>query len=82
MQIKATQRKSIALTSEPDHLLVLRLNPDGSFVEEYNGPGETAWLLVSEKPGSKNGQYQVPLSHLRKFMNLVAENEKIERTVA
>jgi hypothetical protein len=82
VQVKATQRKSIAITSEPDQLLVLRLNPDGSFVEEYNGPGEPVWSLVSLKPRPKNGQYQVSLAALRKLMTLVSSDEKLPRIVA
>jgi len=82
VQIKATQRKSIAITSEPDQLLVFRLNLDGSFVEEYNGPGEIVWSLVSMKPRPKNGQYQVSLTNLRKLMKLVDSDQRLPRVVA
>ena len=82
VQVKATQGKRIAITSEPDQLLVLRLNRDGTFVEEYNGPGEPVWSLVSQKPRPKNGQYQVSLTALREVMTLVAPDEKLPRIVA
>ena len=82
VQIKATQRKSIAITSEPDQLLVIRLIRDGSFIEEYNGPGEPVWSLVSLKPRPKNGQYQVSLSSLRKLMTQVSQDKKLPRVVA
>ena len=81
VQVKATQRNNISITTEPDQLLVFRLNSDGSFVEEYNGPGEQVWSLVSLKPRPKNGQYQVSLSNLRKLMKLVSQNEKLPRVV-
>ena len=81
VQIKATQRKSIAITSEPDQLLVFRLNLDGSFVEEYNGPGEIVWSIVSMKPRPKNGQYQVSLTNLRKLMKLVDSAQRLQRVV-
>ena len=81
VQIKATQRESIAITSEPDQLLVLQLTPDGSFTEQYNGPGEPVWSLVSLKPRPKNGHYQVRLSHLRKLMKLVSDDERLKRVV-
>ena len=48
VQVKATQGNRIALSGEPEHLLVLRLNRDGSFVEEYNGPGALPWKLVAD----------------------------------
>jgi len=43
VQIKATQGDRIALSSQPDFLLVLKLKRDGSFTEEYNGPGKPVW---------------------------------------
>lgn len=43
VQIKATQIDRVALSSEPEWLLVLKINQDGTFAEEYNGPGELAW---------------------------------------
>ena len=67
VQVKATQGDRVALSSEPEHLLVLRLHKDGSFTEEYNGPGRAVWGLVSHKPRPKNGQYQVSLSQLRRL---------------
>lgn len=79
VQVKATQRKSIAIASEPDQLLVFRINRDGSFVEEYNGPGKTVWSLVSNKPRPKNGQYQIGLAALRKLMTLVASDQRLPR---
>ena len=82
IQVKATQRKSIAITSEPDQLLVFRINRDGSFVEEYNGPGEAVWSFVCLKPRPKNGQYQISLATLRKLMTLVSPDEKLPRVVA
>lgn len=82
VQVKATQRKSIALTSEPDQLLVFRINRDGSFVEEYNGPGEAVWSFACLKPRPKNGQYQVSLATLRKLMGLVSPDKKLPKLVA
>ncbi|MDD2803998.1 MAG: hypothetical protein PHV33_00455 [Elusimicrobiales bacterium] len=37
VQIKATQRDSVDLKGETELLLVLKINPDGSFDEIYNG---------------------------------------------
>ena len=42
VQIKATQVKGIAISSEPDYLIVIRLLSDGSWEEIYNGPGAIA----------------------------------------
>jgi hypothetical protein len=79
IQIKATQAKSIAISSEPKYLLVLRIAQDGSFVEVYNGPGAQVWASVSSKPRPKNGQYQVRLSTLQRFMPSVPASERVAR---
>ena len=82
VQIKATQRDRIALSSCPEHLLVLSLSENGTFKEEYNGPGELVWKLVSHKPIPRNGQYQIALSTVRKLMSNVTANSRILRTQA
>lgn len=82
VQIKATQGKRVALSSEPEHLLVLSLNRDGTFNEEYNGPGTPVWRSVAHKPRPKNGQYQVSLSALRQRMRHVPVEQRLKRRQA
>ncbi|MBE7492957.1 MAG: hypothetical protein HS108_14545 [Planctomycetes bacterium] len=67
VQVKATQKDRIAISSEPDYLIVLKLKPDGTSEEIYNGLGGPVWEMVKDKPLPKNGQYQVPLSKLKKL---------------
>lgn len=64
VEIKATQGDAIALTSCPEHLLVFKLLPDGSFEERYNGPGAPAWALLANRKPTKNGQQRVSLHAL------------------
>jgi hypothetical protein len=82
VQVKATQGDRIALSSEPEHLLVLRLQRDGNFSEEYNGPGAPVWSSVRHKPRPKNGQYQVSLAALRRIMKTIPAAERLERKAA
>jgi hypothetical protein len=79
VQIKATQVKSIGLRSKPDHLLVIRILPNGEFEEVYNGPGDFPW----EKAGKmqSNGQRQISLSKLSVLMSKVSHSS-IPRRVA
>lgn len=79
VQIKATQVKGIAISSEPDHLIVIRLLSDGSWEEIYNGPGRAAWDNAGKM--QKNGQRPISLSKLRNLMGSVDINDKIERIV-
>lgn len=75
VQIKATQVKSIGLRSLPEYLIVIKLFPDGSFQEYYNGPGNIAW----ENSGKmqKNGARGITLNKLKQLMNYVNEEDMI-----
>ena len=68
VEVKATQGDRIALSSCPEHLLVFKLNENGSFDECFNGPGHLAWALVANRKSTKNGQHQVSLAALRRMM--------------
>ena len=73
VEVKATQGKKVSLSSEPQHLLVLKLLKDGSFEEVYNGPGAQVWARCNQPPAenktfSKRGQYPVSLSVLKGLM--------------
>jgi hypothetical protein len=75
VQIKATQGRSVALRSEPQHLTVLRILRDGTTEEAYNGPGALAWTHVG--PLQSNGQHSISLATLRKLMEQVSPGERI-----
>ena len=77
VQIKATQRKSIGIGSEPKFLIVLHISEQGEFEEIYNGPGYNVWDQVKDKLLPKNGQYQVSLSKLRELNAKVANEDRI-----
>ena len=75
VQVKATQGAQIALYGEPHHLVVLRLERDGSSLEVYNGPGARVWARAGKL--AKNGQRTVSLSTLRVLMTAVSETERL-----
>jgi hypothetical protein len=75
VQIKATQGSSVALSSEPDHLLVLHLMPNGACKEIFNGPGAIAWAACA--PMRKNGQRPISRTKLRKLMQSVSPLEQL-----
>ncbi len=77
VQIKTTQGDSVAFRSEPQHLIVIRLDKQGGFEEIYNGPGGPTWDLVRHKPKPSNGQLQVSLASLRKLMVGVTANARV-----
>ncbi len=79
VQIKATQRNSVGISSAPDFLLVLKISKEGVGKEVYSGPGNLVWDLVKDKPRPKNGQYQVRTSRLEALMQTVAPGDRLER---
>ncbi len=75
VQIKATQRNSVALRSKPEHLLVLLILKDGTTKEMYNGPGGLVWKNAGKM--QTNGQRAITLSRLSKLF--VPESDRLKR---
>ena len=77
VQIKATQRDRIALSACPEHLLVLRIDGNGSWRVVYNGPGKPAW----ERAGKiqKNGQRPISLAALKTLMLEIDSGDQLVR---
>jgi len=78
VEVKITQRESVAFRCLPETLLVLKLFKDGRFEEVYNGSGSRVWATVSTKTMPSNGQHQVRLSTLRRLMKEAAVQEKLK----
>lgn len=74
VQIKITQTDRVSIYSEPDYLIVLKMNRDGRIEEVYNGRGAVPW----EKAGrlQKNGQRTISM---RKMIEINAEVSPEER---
>ena len=77
VEIKATQARKVAFRSKPEHCIVIQIQKDGSFKEQYNGPGEKIWATFEGKPVPKNGQYPISLFQLAKLQETVPEQNKI-----
>ena len=79
VQIKATQINRIAISSEPDYLIVIKLFSDGSWEEVYNGPGKPVWDNAGKM--QKNGQRSVSLSKLKSLMISVDKKDVFARVL-
>ncbi len=81
VQIKVTQtrakRRIVPISHQPDFLIVLLVDEDGSFEEVYNGPGTKVWDLVKERPKPSNGQHQITLSKLKELDAEVREEDRV-----
>ncbi len=77
VEIKATQKNSVAFRSNCQHAIVIKINSDGTFTEVYNGPGQLIWDEFKGKKVPKNGQFSIALSKLKKLNLLVKESQRI-----
>lgn len=80
VEIKATQSNSVAFRSEPEHIIVIKILPNGTFEEAYNGPGNFVWRQFTGKKIPSNGQYQISLNKLRELDKSVGNSMRIPRT--
>jgi hypothetical protein len=79
VQIKITQGTSVAIRSQPDYLIVMKLNEDGSVSEIYNGPGQIPWEQAGKM--QKNGQRPLSLSRLKLLNDAVSKTDRIQGTI-
>lgn len=77
VQIKATQINRVAISSEPEWLLVLKIHEDGTFSEVYNGPGKPVWENCGKM--QKNGQRTISLLKLKLLQKEVPEDKRMKR---
>ncbi|HIG42905.1 MAG: hypothetical protein ABGY96_22545 [bacterium] len=82
VEIKATQSRNVAFRSCPEHTIIIKIVPDGTFEECYNGPGEVIWDQFEGKKLPSNGQYQIALSKVRLLNEPVPETAKISSTMS
>ncbi|WP_421255017.1 DUF6998 domain-containing protein [Aeromonas sp. 600282] len=79
VEIKATQAKSVAFRSQPEHTIAIKILPNGTFEEIFNGPGNFVWQQFDGKPLPSNGQYQISLNKLKELNKQVDKSQRILR---
>jgi hypothetical protein len=79
IEIKATQSKSVAFRSEPEHTIVIKILQNGTFEEAYNGPGNLIWQQFYGKKLPRNGQYQISLNKLKELNKQVDEASRVPK---
>jgi alkylated DNA nucleotide flippase Atl1 len=79
VEIKATQSKSVAFRSQPEHAIVIKIYPDGTFEEIYNGPGALVWDQFTNRKPATNGQYQISLTKLRQLNSTLCSADRLPR---
>ena len=79
VEIKATQSDNFAFRSESEHIIAIKILPDGSFEEIYNGPGDIVWRQFEGKALPSNGQFNISLSKLKKLNDEILDSQKIPK---
>ena len=79
VQIKATMKGHLTFPCDhiPDYYLAVKINPDGSFIEVFNGPGAVAALAVAKRARAKTNLHSVSIAALRKLPEQVKPRDRI-----
>ncbi len=80
VQIKATQGSKVGLRGKPQHLIVVKLEEDGSITEVYNGPGGRPWNQAGKM--QSNGQRFIGVAKLRGLQDLVPETRRLSPSLS
>lgn len=81
VEIKATQSNSVAFRSQSQHSIIIKILPDGTFEEIYNGPGALIWEQFKGKRLPSNGQFQISLTKLRNLNLSVDQADRVPRAI-
>ena len=78
IQIKITQTDRVSIYSEPDYLIVMKMDRDGYIKEVYNGKGAAPWNNAGKL--QKNGQRSIGLRKLVSLNDDVPPEDRIRRS--
>ncbi len=81
VQIKATFKDHLTLTTVPDFYLGLKLAEDGTYEEIFNGPGNVIFQRYCHRKGIGKEQLSFPVSELRKLSRRVPDDQRIHKRV-
>jgi hypothetical protein len=83
VQIKSTFGTSLGFPCRqqetPDYYIGIKILPDGSFREIYNGPRDEIWELVKFRRITKNGLHSISISALERLNNTIPIEKRIRR---
>ena len=81
VQIKATMKDSLTFPADhiPEYYVGIKIKPDGSYTEIFNGPGSVAWEAVKKRKATKTNLHSISLSVLKKLNQKVADKDRIQK---
>ncbi|WP_261894507.1 DUF6998 domain-containing protein [Vibrio cyclitrophicus] len=81
VQIKTTMKNSLTFPVDhtPEYYIGIKILPDGSYYEVFNGPGSVAGKAVKNRKPTKNNLHSITLSALEKLSKSVSTQDRIQR---
>ncbi|MEZ9254077.1 hypothetical protein AB4139_12275 [Vibrio cyclitrophicus] len=81
VQIKTTMKNSLTFPVDhtPEYYIGIKILPDGSYYEVFNGPGSVAGEAVKNRKATKNNLHSVTLSALEKLSGSVSIRDRIPK---
>ncbi|EHK7585770.1 hypothetical protein HYO44_12070 [Vibrio parahaemolyticus] len=79
VQIKTTMKNSLTFPVDhiPDYYIGIKIHPDGTYDEVFNGPGSIAGGAVKNRKPTKTNLHSITLSALKKLNRNVPEQDRI-----
>lgn len=79
VQIKCTFKDSLTFRKTPDYYLGLKIYPDGSYSEIYNGPGYLIFQQYQHRSGIGKQLLSFPNINLKSLSNSIPITQKIPK---
>lgn len=79
VQVKATFKKSLTMTSIPEVYLGFKLYADGEHEEVFNGPGSVIAEAFSHRAGIGEKRLSFPIAALKALSSQVSAEQKVAR---
>ena len=81
VQIKTTLKESLTFPCDhiPDYYLGIKILPDGSCQEIFNGPGKSVYGLVKNRKSTKTNLHSIGIKSLLKQNEYVSTKDRIPR---
>lgn len=81
VQIKTTMKNSLTFPVDhiPHYYIGIKIHPDGTYDEIFNGLGSVAWEAIKNRKPTKTNLHSITLSALTKLNENVSEQERIPK---
>ena len=81
VQIKATMQTHLTFPCDhiPDYYLGIKIHPDGSITEVFNGPGAIAWEAIKGRQRTKTNLHTIAVAALAALNERVPPEDRIPR---